>query len=220
MCDACCKSYIPEGPSCSACFQQSCPARNQDFSATTIQLVSKACQTLNNTRSAGNSTYAFVDPLSFEYYKGVISSGGTMMTLLSTYESRLADFEKAETTMDQRISAAQDSVSGYTADQTNWQGRTKRDSTTMQAYGTEIITLGTLMDSKYRAINGDVQVLLSALRGKMTDLQKKLTTAENAGTTAAVSDTAVTILGLVTTLVLLQLCPIPLSLYWCYFTFA
>ena len=74
--------------------------------------------------------------------QGLISSDGTMMTLLQSYETKYTAFIQRGTTLEDRISAAQDAVAGYAADAGNWDGHIKRDTTALVAYGVEIVKLG------------------------------------------------------------------------------
>ena len=182
VCGACCKDYIPAGQ-CASCFAESCPKRNDTFTPETVELVNTSCQMLRNYNASAPYLKAwegFVDPLSFTDYKGLISTGGTMMTLLQSYEAKLADFKKAEATVDARIAAAQDAVKGYAADAANWQGHSQRDTTTMSAYGKEITTLGQQMDAKFVTLQGSVHGLIDSLNAKLADLKKKFEAAKRA----------------------------------------
>ena len=180
VCDACCKVSIPAGQ-CAACFHESCPARTDTFTPETVDLVNKSCQILRNYNASAPYLKAwegFVDPLSFTEYQGLISTGGTMMTLLQSYESKLADFQKAETTNDARIAAANDAVAGYAADETSWQAHISSDTEAMSSYGNEVVTLGRQMDTKYALVQDDVHSLIDSLNAKLNDLSKQLKAAK------------------------------------------
>ena len=181
VCGACCKDYISAGQ-CPACFKETCPPRTDTFTPETVNLVNASCQMLRNYNASAPYLKAwegFVDPLSFTDYKGLISSGGTMMTILQSYETKLADFKKAEATVADRIASAQDAVKGYSADEGNWNGVSQRDMTTMSAYGKEITTLGQQMNAKYELVQGDVKSLLNTYQQKLAEKKQELATAKD-----------------------------------------
>ena len=152
------------------------------FPHETVELVDAACQLLNNTRNSpsyGRSWWSFVDPLSFIEYRQLISPSGTMMTILVGYENDLKNFEKAETTITDRIAIARDAIMGGDADAQNWQGVLKRDTSIMHAYGKEIVNLGQQMNSKFGAIHTDVMHLITNLTKKLKHLTKELQMAKN-----------------------------------------
>ena len=153
------------------------------FPHETVELVSTACQLLTNTRNSpsyGRSWWSFVDPLSFIEYRQLISPSGTIMTLLVKYENDLKSFEKAKTTITDRIAIARDAVNGYDADAQNWQGALKRDTSIMHAYGKEIVNLGLRMNSKFDAIQTVVHKLIGSIHKQIIGLTARLNKAKKA----------------------------------------
>jgi len=153
-----------------------------NFTTVTVNLIDTSCQILAGTRNSpshGLAWWSFVTPLSFNEYKKLISTGGTMMTLLQSYEKHLRTFVAEETTIDDRIATAKDAVKGYAADETNWKGVLKRDKADMSAYGTEIVTIGQQMDSKYAVLQTDVLKLIKHLNTQLQDLKKELVAAKD-----------------------------------------
>ena len=146
VCPACCNTYLtPE--QCPLCFAQDCSPRYDTTTAETVNLVDFSCQLLNNANSSAAYLKAwegYLDTsLSFKYYQDRISSGGTMMTLLQTYEHQYTHFMDRSTTLDDRIADAKTAVAGIAADETNWRSRINTDTTAMNAYGKEVHLIST-----------------------------------------------------------------------------
>lgn len=147
------------------------------FTPDTVALIDLSCQILRNQRNSpsyGDTWKRTVDPLSFTAYQGLISTDGTMMTLLRAYEADLAKFNAVGSTIDARIADVRDAAEGYAADAANWQARSQRDTAAMNAYGTEIVTLGKQMDSKYAVVQESVLLLIQDLTRSLTQLAEDL----------------------------------------------
>jgi len=158
------------------------PVGADTFTPETVDLVGTSCQLLANTIHSpnyGRAWGSFVTPLSFTEYKRLISTSGTMMSLLQKYEHNLATFEAEETNIEARIDAGKDAVKGYAADEANWQGVSQRDTAAMNAYGTQIVTNGQQMDSKYAVLQTDVLSLIKNLDTQLQNLNKTLVDAKD-----------------------------------------